>query len=161
MHHIFFPPGLEAVCAEACVNRAEGDGPDHALADERLSEQFQGPPLPAFRRVSASQGNQVGFLASIEDGGRAGPRSIIERTLETAFRIPLAYPLHGTNAPLHFFRNDPIGLPPVTLQEYLSPLDDSCILGAFPRDSVYLLPLLGREMNDMLLHTPPDYHPSL
>ena len=63
-------------------------------------QQPQGPARPAFGRLRASQGNQLGFLLAVEDprNRRRRPLLAAQHSLEAFFHKLLAHPVNHGNA---------------------------------------------------------------
>jgi len=170
MHHIFFPPRLDASVIQVIPYGYRGNALHRSVFQQFLLEEFQRPSRASFRRGGTRNGYEMRFFLVYKLGRLSWTWSIVESPLYSSLDVAFPYSLHralrGSRMGSDVFVLDPF----VGFKEDHGSLVYSGIVFSLRYDMLELNSLLVRELDDILfvmrrfvlfVHTPPVYHPTL
>lgn len=128
-----------------------GNGLDFLVGDHLRGKEFECPVVCPFRRIGAGKGNEVLFRFVVEFAGLTGTGIVGERRREAAPGKARADALDGSGARVDARGNGNGRSAARTFHEDTRTGRHPCIVISALHDMLYVLPLSGREFDDMLL----------
>jgi len=121
IHHIFFPPRLRVVSVEVVHDGYGRDGVNLPVFDHVFLQEFERPMICACRRISACQGDQMGFCFVIKLPRLSRSRRIVEGAGKTASAVGVSYSLYGASVDIQLLSNSVLSLAVMGHEQYPRP----------------------------------------